>query len=61
MRSVVASTEEFVRFILSEKGWRVRVFLIQDVIKASDAFLQEAAYPCFFEKEHVQESDPEVC
>lgn len=61
MRSVVASTEELFRFILSEKGWRVRVFLIQDIINASDAFLQEAAYPCFFEKEHVQELDPEVC
>ncbi|XP_078162732.1 protein kinase superfamily protein isoform X3 [Carex rostrata] len=59
MRSVVASTEEFFRFILSEKGWRVRVFLIQDIIKASDAFLQEAASPCFFEKEHLQESDLE--
>ncbi|KAJ3707990.1 hypothetical protein LUZ61_011695 [Rhynchospora tenuis] len=59
MRSVVASTEELFRFILSEKGWRVRVFLTQDIINASDAFLQEAAYPCFFEKERVQDSDPE--
>ncbi|GJN07528.1 hypothetical protein PR202_ga25366 [Eleusine coracana subsp. coracana] len=44
MHSVVAATEDLFDFILSRKGWRVRVFLVQDIIKASDAFLQEATF-----------------
>ena len=54
MRSVVASTEDLFRFILSEKGRRVRVFIIQDIIKASDTFLQEEALPCIFEDPAVR-------
>ncbi|XP_020265885.1 uncharacterized protein LOC109841358 [Asparagus officinalis] len=50
MRSVVASTEDLLRFILSEKGRRVRVFLVQDILKALDAFLQEEAFTCIFEE-----------
>lgn len=51
MRSVVASTEDLFHFILSEKGRRVRVFLIQDILQASDAFMQEEALPCIFEEQ----------
>ncbi|KAJ3679234.1 hypothetical protein LUZ60_017245 [Juncus effusus] len=58
MRSVVASTEDLFNFILSEKGRRVRVFLIQDILKASDAFLQDLASPCFFDKTETLEQDP---
>lgn len=50
MRSVVASTEDLLHFILSEKGRRVRVFLVKDILKASDTFLQEEALPCIFEE-----------
>ncbi|CAM0905765.1 unnamed protein product [Alopecurus aequalis] len=51
MHSVVTATEDLFDFILSRKGWRVRVFLIQDIVKASDAFLQEATFPCIFDEE----------
>ncbi|KAK9099883.1 hypothetical protein Scep_023313 [Stephania cephalantha] len=44
MDSVVAATEDLLHFILSEKGWRVRVFLVQDIVKASDLFLQEEIF-----------------
>ncbi|BAT01359.1 uncharacterized protein [Oryza sativa Japonica Group] len=51
MHSVVAATEDLFHFILSRKGWRVRVFLVQDIVKASDAFLQEATFPGIFDEE----------
>jgi len=61
MHSVVAVTEDLFDFILSRKGWRVRVFLVQDIIKASDAFLQEATFPYIFDKEgKMGELNPEV-
>ncbi|KAK9097428.1 hypothetical protein Sjap_022925 [Stephania japonica] len=44
MESVVAATEDLLHFILSEKGWRVRVFLVQDIVKASDLVLQEEIF-----------------
>ncbi|PNT75193.1 uncharacterized protein LOC100840399 isoform X2 [Brachypodium distachyon] len=60
MHSVVAATEDLFDFILSRKGWRVRVFLIQDILKASDAFLQEATFPDIFDREgSTGELDPE--
>ena len=61
MRSVVAATEDLFCFILSEKGWRVRVFLIQDIVKAADAFLEEEALPCICNKPEAKERfDTEV-
>ncbi|KAG2633445.1 hypothetical protein PVAP13_2NG268000 [Panicum virgatum] len=61
MHSVVAVTEDLFDFILSRKGWRVRVFLVQDIIKASDAFLQEATFPYIFDKEgKMGELNPEL-
>ncbi|TVU39410.1 hypothetical protein EJB05_12828, partial [Eragrostis curvula] len=60
MHSVVAATEDLFDFILSRKGWRVRVFLVQDIVKASDAFLQEATFPYLFDKEFkMGELNPE--
>lgn len=41
MQSVVSATEDLLLFILSEKGQRVRVFLLQDIIRVVDIFLEE--------------------
>ncbi|XP_031121456.1 uncharacterized protein LOC116024649 [Ipomoea triloba] len=41
MPVVVAATEDLFTFILSEKGSRVRVFLVRDIIAAADVFLQD--------------------
>ncbi|KAG9451414.1 hypothetical protein H6P81_011379 [Aristolochia fimbriata] len=41
MKAVVDATEDLLHFILSEKGRRVRVFLVKDIIKAADAFLED--------------------
>ncbi|KAJ8763862.1 hypothetical protein K2173_003644 [Erythroxylum novogranatense] len=46
MRAVVGATEDLFQFILSEKGWRVRVFLLRDIIRAADVFLEEEAISC---------------
>ncbi|KAI3932695.1 hypothetical protein MKW98_012666 [Papaver atlanticum] len=57
MRSVVAATEDLFHFILSEKGWRVRVFLVQDIIRAADVFLQDEVLPRVL-NEKFQKKDP---
>ncbi|XP_010525562.1 PREDICTED: uncharacterized protein LOC104803329 isoform X2 [Tarenaya hassleriana] len=41
MGSVVSATEDLLLFILSEKGQRVRVFLLQDIIRVADIFLED--------------------
>ncbi|XVE71302.1 hypothetical protein DITRI_Ditri10aG0140700 [Diplodiscus trichospermus] len=46
MRAVVAATEDLLLFILSEKGLMVRVFLLRDIIRAADIFLQEEVLGC---------------
>ncbi|XP_042496339.1 uncharacterized protein slr1919 isoform X1 [Macadamia integrifolia] len=59
MRAVVASTEDLFNFILSEKGQRVRIFLVQDIIRAADTFLKEAS-PCIlngFETKETSHSE----
>ncbi|WZY79415.1 hypothetical protein YC2023_025799 [Brassica napus] len=43
VNSVVSATEDLLLFILSEKGQRVRVFLLQDIIRVVDIFLEEEA------------------
>lgn len=40
MRAVAAATEDLFHFILSNKGFRVRVFLLKDIIKAAGIFLE---------------------
>uniref|UniRef100_A0A7C9EKB4 ABC1 atypical kinase-like domain-containing protein n=1 Tax=Opuntia streptacantha TaxID=393608 RepID=A0A7C9EKB4_OPUST len=49
MRSVVAATEDLLLFILSEKGLRVRQYLVRDILKAVDALLQEDLVACIFD------------
>lgn len=41
MHAVVDSTEDIFNFILSEKGHRVRLFLLRDIVEAADVFLQD--------------------
>ncbi|KAL8168270.1 hypothetical protein V2J09_009769, partial [Rumex salicifolius] len=41
MHSVVAATEDLFQFILSEKGLRVRLYIVRDVLEAADAFLED--------------------
>ncbi|KAL3500262.1 hypothetical protein ACH5RR_039355 [Cinchona calisaya] len=62
MPAVVAATEDLFQFILSDKGSRVRVFLVKDLIKAADVFLQDGVFGCSFyenpqanEQSHAQE------
>lgn len=50
MHAVVAATEDLLHFILSEKGQRVRVFLVRDIIGAADAFLQDEVGGCMFDE-----------
>lgn len=46
MRAFVAATEDLLLFVLSEKGLRVRVFLLRDIIGAADVFMQDKAVGC---------------
>ncbi|KAJ7966317.1 Protein kinase [Quillaja saponaria] len=46
MRSVVAATEDLLLFILSEKGLRVRVCLLRDMLRAADAFIEDDVIGC---------------
>lgn len=49
MQSVVAATEDLLLFILSEKGLRIRQYLIRDILKAVDSLLQEDLVACNFD------------
>ncbi|XP_010277189.1 PREDICTED: uncharacterized protein LOC104611710 isoform X2 [Nelumbo nucifera] len=49
MHAVVTATEDLFHFILSEKGRRVQVFLVRDILKAADTFLLEV-FPCIFDE-----------
>ena len=59
MHSVVSATEDLLHFILSEKGERVRVFLLRDVIEAADAFLDEEVVSCVL-NDQPKQSESEV-
>lgn len=63
MRSVVSATEDLFLFILSDKGFRVRLFLVQDIIKATDVFLQDQVADCIFDEDLQARmtSESEVC
>lgn len=50
MRAVVSATEDLFKFILSDKGLRVRVFLVRDIIKAIDIFLQDEVVANIFDE-----------
>ncbi|XP_030468802.2 uncharacterized protein LOC115687395 [Syzygium oleosum] len=63
MRAVVAATEDLLLFILSEKGLRVRIFLLRDIIKAADTFMLNQVGGCtssFEEVEDLRNSDSEA-
>lgn len=61
MHAVVAATEDLLHFMLSEKGQRVRVFLVRDIIGAADAFFQDEVGGCMFnenpEARHTLDSE----
>lgn len=63
MRAVVGATEDLLHFILSEKGWRVRVFLVRDMIKVADVILQDevVGYNLDEKRETREKSKFEVC
>lgn len=62
MHSVVAATEDLFQFILSQKGSRVRVFLIRDILKAADTFLEQEVVSCFSHKKfEAARPESEVC
>lgn len=46
MHAVVDSTEDLLIFILSDKGLRVRLFLLRDIVEAADVFLQDEIIDC---------------
>ena len=46
MQAVVDSTEDLLSFILSDKGLRVRLFLLRDIVEAADVFLQDEVIDC---------------
>ncbi|GMP91640.1 hypothetical protein CsSME_00042245 [Camellia sinensis var. sinensis] len=50
MRAVVSATEDLFKFILSDKGLRVRVFLVRDIITAIDIFLQDEVVANIFDE-----------
>jgi aarF domain-containing kinase len=63
MRAVVNSTEDLLQFILSEKGVRVRVFLLRDIIGAADIFMWDNVVGCSPSEnlEARKTSESEVC
>ncbi|XP_065849167.1 uncharacterized protein [Euphorbia lathyris] len=50
MRAVVSATEDLFLFILSEKGRRVRVFLVRDIIKVADVIFEDEIACCTSDK-----------
>ncbi|XP_020536398.1 uncharacterized protein slr1919 isoform X2 [Jatropha curcas] len=50
IRAVVSATEDLLLFILSEKGSRVRVFLVRDIIKVADVFLRDKIVGCILDQ-----------
>lgn len=60
MGSVVSATEDLFQFILSDKGQRVRVFLLRDIISASDAVMEDEVVGCM-SKEGLEKIEAKVC
>ncbi|KAL5559613.1 hypothetical protein UlMin_035824 [Ulmus minor] len=48
MSAVVSATEDLLNFILSQKGQRVQVFLLRDIINAADAFIDDEVLGSMF-------------
>ena len=51
MHAVVSATEDLFKFILSEKGFRVRLFIVRDIVKVADIFLQDEVTPSVFDED----------
>ncbi|XP_071918183.1 uncharacterized protein [Coffea arabica] len=58
MRAVVAATEDLFQFVLSDKGSRVRVFLVRDLVQAYDVFLQDEVFGCLCGNPQAKEQAP---
>ncbi|KAL8201135.1 hypothetical protein R6Q57_012474 [Mikania cordata] len=50
MHAVVAATEDLVKFILSDKAFRVRLFIIRDILNVADMVLEDQATSCMFDE-----------
>lgn len=50
MHAVVASTEDLFKFIISEKGFRVRLFIVRDILKVADIFLDDQVSSCMYDE-----------
>ncbi|XP_042755958.1 uncharacterized protein LOC111917313 isoform X2 [Lactuca sativa] len=50
MNAVVSATEDLFKFILSEKGFRVRLFIVRDILKVADIFLDDQVDSCMFDE-----------
>ncbi|KAL4570397.1 hypothetical protein LXL04_026049 [Taraxacum kok-saghyz] len=51
MHAVVSATEDLFKFILSEKGFRVRLFMVRDILKVADIFLDDEVASCMFDED----------
>ncbi|GAB2209287.1 hypothetical protein Droror1_Dr00026497 [Drosera rotundifolia] len=58
-KAVVGATEDLLLFILSEKGLRVRLFILRDVLKAADVFLDDEIVAHIFYDQFAEHSKPE--
>ncbi|XP_058002120.1 uncharacterized protein LOC110657355 isoform X2 [Hevea brasiliensis] len=57
MRAVVGATDDLLHFILSEKGWRVRVFLVRDMIKVADVILEDEVVGYILDEKHEEREE----
>ncbi|KAL9261894.1 hypothetical protein AKJ16_DCAP16048 [Drosera capensis] len=58
-KAVVGATEDLLLFILSDKGLRVRLFILRDIIKAADVFLDDEIVARIFYHQFAEYSKPE--
>lgn len=56
MHTVVSATEDLFKFILSEKGFRVRLFIVRDIVKVADIFLQDEVTPSMFDENQPRQT-----
>ncbi|XP_024993637.1 uncharacterized protein LOC112527309 isoform X2 [Cynara cardunculus var. scolymus] len=56
MHAVVSATEDLFKFILSEKGFRVRLFIVRDIVKVADIFLQDEVTSSMFDENQPRQT-----
>ncbi|XP_047322386.1 uncharacterized protein sll0005 [Impatiens glandulifera] len=54
MHAVASATEDLFQFILSDKGYKVRIFLVQDIINAADVFLEDVVIGAVLDDEKIE-------